>query len=360
MAYRVIQWYTGSMGAIQVAHLHRDPTYELVGVVSHSRAKHGIDAGVVAGIGPIGLPITAEIDEALELQADVVLINGNTFEPDLLDRILRSGKNVITISGAYDMTGEPEFEQLEAAARTGGVTLTGGGNMPGLLNDVLPLFMSGYTGNVSRIWTRERNCHDLYASRATMAAFYGQPMPSPGQIKAMIGRSSRTGIYYQSAKICADAFGLKLSDFQLTNYEVAAAPHDITMPGSGVVVCGGNLAASRFEYTGFVDGQPWHTVEMEFTAVLGLGPQWRSSPEEPEFTVEVDGDPPQRVTWGCGGILNLIRLNAARMVNLIRPVVAAEPGCRTILQLPCGGAGVLATSAFAPVRTMTAMRGGRG
>ncbi|MBV9509874.1 MAG: hypothetical protein JO303_06295 [Caulobacteraceae bacterium] len=339
--YRVIQWYTGAMGALQVGLLHRDPTFNLVGVVAYSADKHGLDAGEVAGIGPIDLSITADVDEALAIEADVVLINGNTLQPELLERILRSGKNVVTISGAYDLTEEPEYERLEAAALAGGVSLTGGGNMPGLLNDVLPLFMSGYTSGVQRIWTRERNCHDVYASYATMAAFYGHPPPSDEQIAGMIGASSRTGIYFQAARLCARAFGLELSDFQLTNFEVATAPRDIDMPGTGVRIAKGTVAARRYEYTGFVDGKPWHSVEMEFTAELGLGPQWKSDPAEPEFLVRVDGDPPLEVTWGCGGILNLIKLNAARMVNLASALIAAKPGCRTILDLPSGAAGVL-------------------
>ena len=128
------------------------------------------------------------------------------------------------------------------------------------------------------------------------------------------------------------------------------------MPGSGVHIKEGTVAASRFEYTGFVDGNPWHIVEMEFTSQLGLGEQWRSDEDEPEFFVEVDGDPPLQVTFGCGGLLNLIRLNAARMVNLIAPTVAAAPGCRSILELPCGAAGALALCASAPARTMAEMR----
>jgi 2,4-diaminopentanoate dehydrogenase len=334
------------MGAMQVAMLHRDPAYELVGVVAHSDEKHGKDAGEAVGIGPIGVTITSDIDEALAIDAQCVLINGNSLQPDLLDRILRSGKNVVTISGAYDLDGEPFQDQLEAAALAGGATLTGGGNMPGLLQDVLPLFMSGYTTDVRQIWARERNCHDWYASYGTMSAFYGNPMPSDEEVKARIGSTVPQGIHRQAANLCAKAFGLALSDFKLTNYEVVAAPHDITMPGTGVYIAKGTVAGSRFEYTGFVDGEPWHVLEMEFTAELGLGPQWKQNLDLPEFDVRVDGDPPLQVTWGCGGIVNLIRLNAARMVNLVEPVIAAAPGCRTILELPAGGAGVLTTRAI--------------
>jgi len=162
----------------------------------------------------------------------------------------------------------------------------------------------------------------------------------------MIGVSSRTGIYYQAAKLCARPFGLTLSDFQLTNYEVAAAPRDIVMPGAGVRIAKGTVAARRYEFTGFVDGEPWHSVEGEFTAELGLGPQWKSRADEPEFVVRVEGDPPLEVIWGCGGIISLIRLNAARMVNLAPAVIAAEPGRRTLLDLPCCATGVLGARAF--------------
>jgi len=96
-------------------------------------------------------------------------------------------------------------------------------------------------------------------------------LPTDDQGAGMIGVSSRTGIYYQAAKLCARPFGLTLSDFQLTNYDVAAAPRDIVMPGAGVRIAKGTVAARRYEFTGFVDGEPWHSVEGEFTAELGPG-----------------------------------------------------------------------------------------
>src|SRR5690606_27111245 len=68
---RVIQWYTGSMGAIQIEMLLRDRVHQLVGVVAHSPEKIGMDAGEVAGIGRIGLPIVG-VETGLAIEADVV------------------------------------------------------------------------------------------------------------------------------------------------------------------------------------------------------------------------------------------------------------------------------------------------
>jgi 2,4-diaminopentanoate dehydrogenase len=335
MTYRVIQWYTGTMGKMQIELLHRDPSYELVGAVVHSPEKDGLDAGDIAGIGPIGVTATVDVEKALAMDADCVLVNGTGgLEADLLDRILRSGKNVVSISGAYDMKREPEFEQLDAACRAGGVSLTGGGNITNMQSDVLPLLMSGYTSDVARIWTRERNNHALYESRSTMHSFYGGPMPSAEELAAMNGRQLLSGTKRQAAHICADAIGVELSDFRISRYEVVPAPHDIYMPGSDMTIAEGTVAGIRYEYTGYVEGEPWHVTETEFTSAYDLGPGWRDDPDEPEFALKIDGRPPIEMTYGVGGIVNLIWLNACRMVNLIGPLVSAETGCRTIVELP--------------------------
>jgi 2,4-diaminopentanoate dehydrogenase len=151
------------MGRMQIELLHRDSTYELVGAVVYSPEKSGMDVGEIAGIGPIGVKATNDVDAALAMEADCVLVNGTGgLEPDLLERILCSGKNVVTVSGAYEMKREPEFEQFEAACKAGGVSLTGGGNITNMQSDV------------TRIWTRERNNHDLYESAGTMKGFWSR------------------------------------------------------------------------------------------------------------------------------------------------------------------------------------------
>lgn len=359
MTYRVIQWYTGTIGTLQMGMLLADPRYDLVGAVVHHPAKSGIDVGTVLGTGPVGLATTDDVDAALAIDADCVLVNGRDWEPELMARILRSGKNVVNILGGYDLSSPftPERDMLERAAQEGGVSITGGGNMPGMLQDVVPLLMSGYTTDVTRIWARERNCHEDYESAGVLEMIgYGADPSAPADPAAAAAMAARTRVLYgQAAHLCAAALGLELSDFAMSNYETVLAAEDIHLAASGFTIKKGTVAGSRLEFTGYVDGEPWHTLEMEFTAKVGLGPGWRADLDEPEFTIRIDGDPPQEVTWATYGLPNLIRLNAVRMVNLVGPITQAAPGCRTILDLPW----VLASAARAaggrpPVMSPTA------
>ena len=52
---KVIQWYTGDIACHQIRVVDRCPSMEIVGAVVHHEAKVGLDAGEIAGIGPIHL-----------------------------------------------------------------------------------------------------------------------------------------------------------------------------------------------------------------------------------------------------------------------------------------------------------------
>jgi hypothetical protein len=58
MPYRVIQWGVGLNGQALVRAIARHPDLELVGARVWSDAKNGVDAGVLAGIGPVGVRAT--------------------------------------------------------------------------------------------------------------------------------------------------------------------------------------------------------------------------------------------------------------------------------------------------------------
>lgn len=337
MTIRVLQWYTGTIGCLQMRRILADPRYELVGAVVHHPEKAGVDVGSLLGGEAVGVRTTADVEEALGIDADCVLVNGLSWDPELMARILRSGKNVINILGGYNLNTPltPEGEMLDEAARAGHVSITGGGNMPGLLQDVLPLVMSGYATDITRIWARERNCHADYASPDVLRMIGYGAEPGNGDAEAAAELARRQLVLYaQSAYLCAEALGVVLSDFALSNYETVLAEADIYLPAADFTIRRGTVAGSRLEYTGYVDGKPWHVLEMEFTAREGLGPGWCDDRSEPGFTVRVDGDPAQEVTWNFHGLPNLLRLNAARMVNMVGPIVAAEPGARTILDMP--------------------------
>src|SRR5690348_11306594 len=97
--YRVIQWATGSIGQIAIRHFADTPDFELVGVLVTSDAKHGVDAGELAGIPPIGVLATTNEPEILQLEADVVNYAPLYADVPQMARILSSGKNIVTPVG---------------------------------------------------------------------------------------------------------------------------------------------------------------------------------------------------------------------------------------------------------------------
>jgi hypothetical protein len=335
--YRVIQWYTGTIAKKQIELLARSDEHELVAVVTQNPDKDGRDAGEIAGIGPIGVPATTDVAAALATDADCVLLNPPFWDAGLTARILRSGKNVVTPTGGFELRGTPFHEDLEKACAEGGSTLTGGGNMPGLLNDVMPLVLSGYTRGIRGVWTRERNFHRDYAAADVLQLLgFGAPVEECGPDSPRAGMLGQAFHWYegQAARLVTGALGLELDELRTTAWEILPAPRDIHLPASGLTIREGTAAAMRYAFTGYVAGEPWHTTVIEHVADLGLGDGWQQSESDPEFSIRVDGDPGLSVDFAHLGVDGLIQLNAARLVNLVGPVCAAEQGCRTILELP--------------------------
>ena len=69
MAIRVVQWTTGNVGKESLKAIVANPTLELVGCFAWSSAKVGVDVGELAGIGPVGLAATDDVDALLALDA---------------------------------------------------------------------------------------------------------------------------------------------------------------------------------------------------------------------------------------------------------------------------------------------------
>src|SRR5690606_21063954 len=96
---RVIQWATGSIGQISIRHFAENPDFELVGVWVSSDDTHGKAAGGLAGIAPVGVTATTDVDALLALDADCVNYAPLYADVDVMARILRSGKNIVTPVG---------------------------------------------------------------------------------------------------------------------------------------------------------------------------------------------------------------------------------------------------------------------
>lgn len=100
---RVILWGPGQVGVGALRAVIAHPGLDLVGVVVHSAAKDGKDAGALCGMPETGVIATRDIDAALALDADVVayFASGDYRYAEAaqdIARCLRAGKNVVCTS----------------------------------------------------------------------------------------------------------------------------------------------------------------------------------------------------------------------------------------------------------------------
>src|SRR3974377_1197693 len=137
MVYRVIQWATGGVGRAAIQGVMRHPELELVGCWVPSEAKACRYAGELAEVGRIGVLTTRDTSELIELPADCVVYSPLFPDPQLVARLLRSGKNVVTPLGwVYP---DPEHvTDLVAACVAGSATLHGTGIHPGGITERFP------------------------------------------------------------------------------------------------------------------------------------------------------------------------------------------------------------------------------
>jgi 4-hydroxy-tetrahydrodipicolinate reductase len=158
--HRVVHFGTGFAGVHALRAIIQRPDLDLAGLVVHSDAKAGRDAGDLCGLAPTGIFAIQDIDEAIVLDADVFSYMASSHgrlkvTVGELCRILESGMNVVTTSvGAliHPRTARPDvLARLEESGRLGGTTLFSTGADPGFFSDYLPVILSGCSQRIDSV-----------------------------------------------------------------------------------------------------------------------------------------------------------------------------------------------------------------
>jgi hypothetical protein len=340
MVHRVIQWATGGVGRAAIEAIVSHPELELVGAWVHDPAKAGRDAGEIAGVGPIGVAATNDVEALLGTAADCVLYSPVMADEDTVARILESGKNVVTplnwfYPGARDVT------RLEQACRTGDVTLHGTGIHPGGVTERIPLVVSALSRAITHVRAEEFSDIRTYGAPFVVGEImlFGKTPEEAAKspMLRMLG-----GGFTQSIDMVADALGFDLDAEKRTRHEVSVATRPIESPIGPIPP--GRVAAQRFTWEGTVRGEPVITVRTNwFMGEEHLEPAWGFGPEGERFEIEITGDPSSTVTihgWHPESIEAGLARNpgivatAVHCVSAVPSVCAAPPGVRTYLDLP--------------------------
>ena len=340
MTFRVIQWATGGVGRAAIEGVLRHPELELVGCWVHSSDKDGIDAGEIAGVGPIGVLATTDQDAILALPADCVVYAPLVPNEDEVARLLRSGKNVVTPVG-WIYPDDAQRERIGAACVAGNSTLHGTGIHPGGITELVPLVLSALTSATTSVRAEEFSDIRTYNAPDVVRWImgFGQP-PAEALASPMAGLLSAG--FVRSVQLVVDAMGFAVDEPIRTVQEVAVATAPIDSPIGDVQP--GQVAARRFRWEACVGGVP--VVSAVVNWLMGeehLDPPWTFGPAGERFEVELIGDPSisvsikglQPPTVAEGLLRNPgIVTTAMHCVNSIPYVCRAEPGLRSYLDLP--------------------------
>jgi 2,4-diaminopentanoate dehydrogenase len=175
-----VQWNTGNVGKSSLQSIVTNPQFELVGCYAWSPEKAGRDAGELAGIDPVGVAATNDVDALLALKPDCVVYNPMWINVDELVRILSAGVNVVTT--ASFITGHNLGEgrdRILDACQQGGSTMFGSGVSPGFA-ELLAIVSAMVCNRVDKVTVNEAADTTFYDSPDTEKPVgFGQPTDRP-------------------------------------------------------------------------------------------------------------------------------------------------------------------------------------
>lgn len=288
--YRVIQWATGTVGKATLRHFIENPVLELVGVFVTNPEKIGKDAGELVGLPATGVIATNDAEAIVALEADCVLFAPIVTDVDMICRLLRSGKNVISPAGPFvpNKWFEEAGDQIGAACREGGASYHGCGIHPGFSGDILPLTLSRLMNRIDSIEVTE------IIDKLRNPMIYTEIMGFGRDPDDLLAKPSRSPDapkhFYQSMAMVVEGLG-KVIEKVTTDLEVAKATQDI--PYDTGVIRKGMVGGQHFTWTAWVEGAPFLSYHFYWTMGEHLDPLWENG--DSCYRVRIHGDPPLEI-----------------------------------------------------------------
>lgn len=345
MSLRVVCVGTGLVGQQGIMAVLDHPDTELVAVVVHSDDKAGRDVGELVGRAQVGLAAIQSLEEALALQPDVVAYFNTTHGRlkatiEEFATILASGANIVTTSvGALinPATARPDvLAKLNAACTEGDTTLFSTGIDPGVFSDFMPIVLSGCARRIDGIRIFEMATYES-GQQSDMVAFeqvgFGQPIDT---ITPLVHPDGLRVTWGSAIQMMADQLGVTLDDIAVS-HEMLPSPE--TFAYQGRVIEQGTIACMRFEIAGMRDGKNLISVAHVTRARHDLAPDWPRPLRGDAYRVIIEGEPRLECEFEFSSetgehLTGGWAITAMRAINAIPWVVAAEPGVKSVFDLP--------------------------
>lgn len=333
--YRVVQWATGNIGLRALREVIRHPGLELVGVLVYDPEKDGVDAGVLCGVGAVGVAATNDRAVIAALEADCVLHMPRALELDDIVPLLDAGTNVVTTRGELfaggAKLGDEARASVIAACERGGSSIYATGSSPGFITDALPLALLSMQRRVDSVAIEEYANLSRRDSPHLLFRIMGFAQP----LSSFQDRSPHLlGEFGPPLGALAEAAGRPVDDWSATG-EVAAVRRDTTIAAGSLPA--GSIGGQRTHVVGRSAGAEVVRLTLNWYCTDDLDPPWDLRPTG--WRVQVRGDAPFDVELPFPIPLDDLgshtpAYTANRPVNAIPYVCAAAPGILSTTDLP--------------------------
>ena len=342
---RVIQCGTGIAGALALKAILGRDYLRLAGLLVHSAANDGRDAGSFVSAEPCGVTATRSVADLVATEADIVLYMLLVPSLDDICLFLASGKNVVSTAGfMFPRWNNPDADRrLRAACEAGASSFYVTGVNPGFVDGVLPLTLSMLSQDWSRIEIDEYADCSSYPSAPMLFDVMGFGH-TPAEIAG--GRAADMSVMTDFFSASVAALGHELGvafDAVTQSREFALAPEPLELP-VGRIRAGG-VAGQRWRWAGIKDGVERIVQQTYWILAFDLAEGWPTAGEmggDTLWTVTIHGTPSLRCTFEAresftGAKSNVNPAGAATAmaaVNSLHAVASAKPGLLISADLP--------------------------
>jgi 2,4-diaminopentanoate dehydrogenase len=324
---RAIQFGVGPIGASTARLMREKQAIEICGAIDSDPAKAGRDLGEVIGAtdAPWGVKISANANEVLEQNADVVIHTTSSSLPKVMDQLLaclEAESCVVSTCEelSYPYRTHPELSaKLDAAAKASGVALVGTGVNPGFVMDKLVITLAAVSQRIEH--AKALRVVDASKRRLPLQKKIGAGITvEEFRTKVAEGVIKHVGLP-ESVAMIADSLNLSVDEITETIEPKVATERVQT---EYLTVEAGQAAGVHQIARGLNNGK--ELVYLELQMYVGA--------KDPADTVYLQGHPDISLTIPGGSHGDIA--TASVVVNSIPVILDAPAGLRTARDLPIG------------------------
>jgi len=333
---KVVVLGTGHMGSGIIRLLLNKQGFELAGVYGRRKEREGMDVGEALGLGKkIGVALSSDCSSLLNnVSPDIVVqATSSTMKQAEaeISAALNAGADVVSIAeeASYPWYGSAEIAgRLDSLAKKQGKTILGTGINPGFVLDYLVISMTGVCYNVSKV--KATRINDLSPYGYNVMTTQGVNLTREAFEKGVADGSVVGHFGFpESMSMIAAALGWEIDRIEqkrvpiISNVERDGGEAGTIKPG---YTAGCNHTGIAYDRTGNPIIELYHPQQVHPEA----------EGQETGDYIEIFGEPNIKFSSGPeipGGIGTI-----ALAVNMIPKVIDADPGYKTMADLPAPSA----------------------